>query len=79
MVHTHLSELFKGLLVLNCPYHERWLWCNSPVYTLFMYLPSLVVIGKTSFHPELLVSLRRIAILETNKLKLLVFSFIRDR
>ena len=37
------------------------------------------VIGKTSVHSKLLVPLRRVAILETNKLKSLVFSFMRDR
>jgi len=37
------------------------------------------VIGKTSVHSELLVPLRRVAILEINNLKLLVFSFMRDK
>jgi len=39
--------------------------------------PSIMtVIGKSSAHVELLVPLRLVAILETNKLKLLSFSFM---
>jgi len=37
------------------------------------------VIGKTSVYAELLVPLRMIATLETNTLKLLSFSFMRNR
>jgi len=37
------------------------------------------VIGKYSVHSELLVALRLVAILETNKLKPLSFSFVRSR
>ena len=39
----------------------------------------LSVIGKTRVHSELLVPLGWVDILETNKLKSLVFSFMRDR
>ena len=39
----------------------------------------ITVIGKTSVYSELLVPLRRVVILETKKLKSLVFSFMRYR
>ena len=47
--------------------------------TIRSLVDSPFVIGKTGVYSELLVPLRRVAILETNKLKLLVFSFMRDR
>ena len=38
MVHTCLNELSQGSPLLRFPYHERWIWYNSPMYTLFMCL-----------------------------------------
>jgi len=47
-----------------------------PFKYLIMFLAFTAIIGKSSVYVELLVPLRLVAILETNKLKLLSFSFM---
>jgi len=78
---SFLHDIAARLKILPYTDMVKWIIDHAIIYNREFKTRNqeVIVTGKSSVHSKLLVPLRLVAILETNKLKLLLFSFMRSR